>query len=290
MLKAPRASPGMTLVAALPTSRLVKARGRSVEMRIPLVQRMARQLRHQLGQNGNRIFGLLRIADMARHARHRHLEIDRTAAADLQRIAGLGPAGGFAHHAMINGFAALFQPGQNFPVPLMPGPSSVTGDQKADGAFNIGSGWRADARGRRDKGGDGGFHVGGAAPVQEPVLNLCGKRIVPPAIAHRHHIGMAGKAEIGRFGAQARIKIFHRRRALGLEAQAMAGKSQLRQRRLQHAQRTGIHRRHRSAANQRLGQRYGIDGRGIGHQSRSNSLIEVLARVFSSTRLTITAQ
>ena len=29
---------------------------------------------------------------------------------------------------------------------------------------------------------------------------------------------------------------------------------------------------------------------GSSHQSRSNSLIEVLARVFSSTRLTITAQ
>ena len=39
-----------------------------------------------------------------------------------------------------------------------------------------------------------------------------------------------------------------------------------------------------------LGERDGIDGGGVRGQSRSSSLIEVLARVFSSTRLTMTAQ
>ena len=72
------------------------------------------------------------------------------------------------------------------------------------------------------------------------------------------------------------------------ERQAMGGETQFFQNRFQHIQGAGILGRHRRAADQGLGQ-----GKGVnlgGHQSRNNSLIEVLARVFSSTRLTITAQ
>ena len=69
------------------------------------------------------------------------------------------------------------------------------------------------------------------------------------------------------------------------ELQPVTGETQFLQHRFQHVQCAGIGRRHRSAADQCLGQVEGFHD-----QSRSNSLIDVLARVFSSTRLTMTAQ
>ena len=97
---------------------------------------------------------------------------------------------------------------------------------------------------------------------------------------------MAGKAEMRRGIAQPGIEIVHI-----AERQAMGGEAQLLQHRFQHIQRAGILRGHRRAADQGLGQSEGVDNDLLKwHQSRNSSLIEVLARVFSSTRLTITAQ
>ena len=107
----------------------------------------------------------------------------------------------------------------------------------------------SDARHRRDKGGDGRFHVGGAAAIEHAVRDLGGEGIGVPAFAHRHHIGMAGKAEMRRGIAEPGIKIVHI-----AERQAMGGKAQLLQHRFQHVQRAGILRRHRRAADQGLGQ------------------------------------
>ena len=81
--------------------------------------------------------------------------------------------------------------------------------------------------------------------------------------------------------------------------QAMAGKAERLQRAFQHVQRACVLRGDRGAADQRLGQGDGIEDRhGLGFNPQAGlwsiaqqiSLIEVLARVFSSTRLTITAQ
>ena len=49
-----------------------EGQGRGIEMLVALVQLVVRQLGHQLRQRRNRIVRLLRIADMALHARHRH--------------------------------------------------------------------------------------------------------------------------------------------------------------------------------------------------------------------------
>ena len=77
------------------------------------------------------------------------------------------------------------------------------------------------------------------------------------------------------------------------EAQPRHRETQPFQRAAQHIHRPGIGRRDRGAADQRLRQSDGI-GRiieqGSEGQSRSSSLIEVLARVCASTVLTITAQ
>ena len=72
-----------------------------------------------------------------------------------------------------------------------------------------------------------------------------------------------------------------------LEAQAPAGETQGLQPLLQQVERRAGIGGDGGAAHQRLGQRHGIGGV---HQSRKSSLIEVLARVPASTRLTITAQ
>ena len=68
ILKAARASPGITLVAALPTSMVVKASVEGSKCSLPLSSLCAASCGHQLGQHRDGILGLLRIADMALHA------------------------------------------------------------------------------------------------------------------------------------------------------------------------------------------------------------------------------
>ena len=119
-------------------------------------------------------------------------------------------------------------------------------------------------------------------PISTPSRTSRAERIgAPAAVARRHDVGMAGEAEMRRAAADAREQVFRRS-----EAQPLDGEAKPRQRRGQHVLRAGILGRHRGAADQRARQLQRI---GIA-QSRSSSLIEVLARVRSSTRLTITAQ
>ena len=73
------------------------------------------------------------------------------------------------------------------------------------------------------------------------------------------------------------------------ERQSLADKPKRRQFALETGERAALMRRHRRAADQPLCQLYSMRQRRT-HQSRSNSLTEVLERVFSSTCLMITAQ
>ena len=106
-----------------------EGQGRRIEMGVALVQRLGAQLGHKRSKRGNRIDGFLRIAHMPLHAGHRHLEIDRAAPAYLQRVAGMGHAGGLAHHAMIDAFAPRFQPCQQFRGAVDGGAFLVARDQ-----------------------------------------------------------------------------------------------------------------------------------------------------------------
>ena len=145
-----------------------------------------------------------------------------------------------------------------------------------------------EARDRRDEGRDGALHVGGAAAIDMAVGDRGAERLDGPApgVADRHDVGVAGEAEIGRRVAEARIEVVD---ALGAvaERQAVTGEAERPECGLQHVERALVPRRHARAADQRAGQ---VDRVDRGAHSRSSSLIEVLARVLASTRLTMTAQ
>ena len=62
---------------------------------------------------------------------------------------------------------------------------------------------------RRDAAGDAALHVDGAAAVQKAVLDVAGERAMGPCalVARRHHVGMAGKGDVRRAGADAGIEV-----------------------------------------------------------------------------------
>ena len=93
---------------------------------------------------------------------------------------------------------------------------------------------------------------------------------------------MAGKAEMRAFGADACEQVRD-----PPEGEPRHRKAEPLQSRGERVLRPGILRGDGGATDERLGQRQRI---GEPAQSRNNSLIEVLARVRSSTRLTITTQ
>ena len=152
-----------------------------------------------------------------------------------------------------------------------------------------------DARNRdaaADEAGDRAFHVGGAAADtgRRPVRGGEGVGRPGGEIARRHHVGMAGEAEIAPGLAEPRIEVQHLVGAGLGEFDGLAGKAQPFERARQKRDRARILGRDAREADQLRREMHGIDGdHGFsGHQSRSNSLIEVLARVRASTRLTMT--
>jgi len=143
---------------------------------------------------------------------------------------------------------------------------------------------------RCEKGGDRALHVDGPPAAQLAVAHSARKGVERPglACAWRDHIGVAGKTEIGPAGAAARIEIVDRLAATLGEDQPVAGKAQLFQCHSDDVERTFIFRGDARPADQLGGKRRRVDS-GIAH-SRNSSLIEVLARVPSSTVLTMTVQ
>ena len=83
-------------------------------------------------------------------------------------------------------------------VPLTAGPFLVAGDQEADRAAEVAAAPREEARAGIGEGRDRALHVGGAAAEQVAARQLGRERADGPRreIAHRHHVGMAGEAEM----------------------------------------------------------------------------------------------
>ena len=61
-----------------------------------------------------------------------------------------------------------------------------------------------------DEGGDPALHVDHAAAVQQAAANLGHERVGRPAVARRHHVEMAGEAEMRGAGAARREQILDR--------------------------------------------------------------------------------
>ena len=265
---------------------LVKARVEGSKWALPLSSVWARKLRHQLAPAPE--WDCSPFAD-SRHGPARPstvtLEIDRAAPADLQRVAGLRRRWWARPPRNDRCFSPrVLQPCQHLGGAVDGGAFLVAGDQKADRAFGRPV-RQTPAPPRRQK-------------PRWPIS--CRRRrghkaCRPRSRRRRDHAPSLRPAAPHRCGrrnrnAARRCRAGHRdfrpAPCPPLEAQAMAGKAQRLQRRFQHVQRAA----HPPASPKDSGSGPGRGRRAIDHQSRSNSLIEVLARVFSSTRLTITAQ
>ena len=167
-----------------------------LELRAAVIERLVgerhdqpRNIRHWIGR-------ALRIGDVALHAVDMERAGLRAAAADLDAIAEHLDIRRLAEHAMIEFLAAL-----------------VAGDQKRDRALAVFLRLAAIVgeilQHRRDAAGDAALHVDRAAAIEETVLDLAGERAVRPRrlVAGRYHIGMSGKGDVRRLGADPRVEI-----------------------------------------------------------------------------------
>ena len=116
------------------------------------------------------------------------------------------------------------------------------------------------------KGRNGALHVGGAPAIEQAVLDFGGKGLVFPVglVAHRHHVGVAGKTQMRLGRADAGEKIFNVGRVLVLEDQALADKAMAAQQVFKHGQRAALMGGDGAAADQVLQDGDGIGG-GIFH-------------------------
>src|SRR5262245_15824400 len=113
---------------------------------------------------------------------------------------------------------------------------------------------------RCDAAGNPAFHVDRAAAVHHAVLHLAREGAMRPGafIARRHHVGMAGKGDVGRLRANARIEIVDIGGAGLAEDDAVRFESRAFQDGFENAQRPGIGRGYGWAADEGLGNRDGI--------------------------------
>ncbi len=231
----------------------------------------------------------MRIGDVPLHPTHHEAGVQAAATACLDHFPQPSGVGRLAAQAEIRDVLVRRHPVQHAPCAVQLRAFLVPGDEQADRPGGKASPARQALRHRVHEGGDRALHVAGAAPVQRAVDHRALERRHPPALARRHHVGMAGEAQMRRTVAEAREQV---RRALRPvpERQGEHGEAEPAQRVGQHRLRPVIGRGDGRAADQRLGQRQRPGRRGVGVQSRNSSLIAVLARVRASTRFTITAQ
>ena len=109
-------------------------------------------------------------------------------------------------------------------VPLIAGPSSSPVMSRLIEPAMSSPLARDEIERRGGEAGDGALHVGGAPSVEHAVRDLGGEgRIGPQAlIARRHHVGMAGEAEMRRPEPMRAIEIVDRRRAVLGESEPLA--------------------------------------------------------------------
>ncbi len=163
--------------------------GSVVEMK--LVQRS-----HDPGQSWDRIVGAMRIGDMALGAGHVDPHVDRAAPADLDRVAQSFDRGRLANQDHVGPDPALVEPVDDARRAIGGIALFIAGDQQGDGSSLV-----FEIRDGRDKGGNGAFHVVGAASGQHAIGDHWFERVAVPAIAGRNDIEMPGKAEMRRAGS-----------------------------------------------------------------------------------------
>src|SRR5258708_37287845 len=192
----------------------------------------------------------------------------RAAAADLDAIPQYLDVAGLAEHAVVEFLAARRGPLQQFYGAVDGNVFLVTGDQERDRALAIFAALAAMGgeivEHRRDAAGNPALHVDGAAPVQKAILYVARKRAMGPCalVARRHHVGMPGKGDVGSTVADTGIEVVDIGGAGFAEGDAMHLEAGTFQDIFEHAERAGIGRGYRWAADEIAG-----NGEGISHGS-----------------------
>ena len=252
------------------------------------IQRLAGQPVQHGDEAVGCIVGKMRVADMALLASGLQRHRQGAPPADLRHVAQCLDAGRLADDAPVENVALGRRPAQQLDRAVDRRALLVAGDEHADRALRPSMALEK-ARGRGGEAGDLALHVEGTSAEEPAVADHRAERVVRPGVqvARWHDVGMAGKGQMGCRIAEPGEQIVDSGLAAGGEPQPLDGKAERRQCFGQHTLRPRIGRRDARTAHQRPGQ---LDRVGRRHQSRSSSLIDVLARVLASTRLTMTAQ
>ena len=205
----------------------------------------------------------MRIGDVALDAIDVKRARQRAAAADLDAVAELFDIAGFAEHAMVEFLAARRRPLQQFYGAVDGDVFLVAGDQERDRAFRLAAVRGEIVERSRDAAGDAALHVDGAAAVQKSVLDVARERAMGPGalVARRHHVGMSGKGDVRRAVADAGIEVVDIGGAGLAEGDAMHLEAGGFQDIFEHAERAGVGRGYRGAAQEVAG-----NGKGVGHR------------------------
>ena len=151
------------------------------------------------GQHGDqtrqRIVGQMRIGGVALTADHGERRVQAAAPADLDHLAQFQRIGRLADQAEIELLAMGGEQAQHRLRAVERAAFLVAGDQQADRALAACP--ASEARHRGDEAGDRALHVGGAPAIEVPVDHRAVEGLDRPALSDRHHVGMAGEAEIG---------------------------------------------------------------------------------------------
>ena len=251
-------------------------------------RRQGVQHRHQ-AMGG--IIGELRVGGMPLHPMHGQPPGQAAAAADLDHVAEDTGRCRLADKTGVEPLAARRQPFEHFLGAVDPGGFLVACDQEADRAVRARLASGKPMLGGSDESGDRALHVDRTTPPQRAVAQAGAKRVERPrrVRAGRHHVGMPGKTQIGPALAAAGVEVDDRVAAVvAAKHQAMTGEAEILEMRGDDVDGALVLGGDARPADQLGGECGRIECR-VPH-SRKRSLIAVLARVCSSTVLTMTAQ
>ena len=204
MLRRAAARPGMRLVAPGGVSTSVNSRLEGGKASVPSSSIHRVEFGDDSGEGADRIGGAVGIGDVALCPGHVDPHVDRTAPADLDGVAERGFAGGLADQDHVGTDAAFFEPVDDRDRAVARRAFLVAGDEQRERAVALRLG------GGRGEGGDGAFHVVGAAAGEQAVLDVRLERVGGPAFAGGDDVEVAGEAEVRRARSANGDEVFNR--------------------------------------------------------------------------------
>src|ERR1700738_596844 len=262
-------------------------------MSAAVVERRRHERTHQRDEATHRIIGALGVSDVSLLPGDDERAVERAAPADFDGIADDGCVAWLPKDAVIERFTTLAGPFEQLGGAVYGNAFLVPGNEKRNRSFRFSRACSDIIEDSRNLAGYASLHIDRTASVEHALSDLpCKGRMVPfGLVARRHDIRMPRKDEVGSARPDTGIEILDRHGAGLSKNHPMPVDTGGFEHALDERKCTALGWRHRWTANEVARQGNGIDGHSMDrNQSRSNSLFDVFARVFSSTRLTITAQ